>query len=297
MKVAKTKNLSSNATSMNLILLSLVTLAVSCRNYKGSNVILTPKPAEKEYAGEKEEGTDDLAEADGSVATGQLELEVPTESSDLSTFSLPVRSNPNVTFYAWKLSSDDSCDRTRDGYKIEGIKNPLPIDLGSLQKADLTLCVIAFDGKTKKWQSTKTPDVFSWKKVPFTRKMTAYYTFTTCDTDGSQLHSVTKISIDGSSGRSDWTVDPAFWGCADNYDPFGGTDIITVKTSTPTEMSGFYSDEGSQFGGWFKFIWLDKERTRFKGTFGIGDIGENPTGEWTTELPQRSQVPKSSKPY
>ncbi len=262
--------------NFNIVLLVTI-IGLACSPAK-TTVKVEPKADNKsEYASENVVAAPlpPTAASTSAALVPKLEVDSIPVKSDLTTLTLNVKSAPHVTHYSWKLATDGTCDKA-DGYLVQAIKVPLNVSLIGLPDGKVTLCMLGFDSISKLWQAAPTATIFSWDKIPFTRTLVGNYEEDP-DICEFSIYSKTVIEINGDKGTSKWEYDPSLFGCLGSKN--SGVDELVIKKNDAKELVGYIVDTNI----WFKFKWLDKDRTLFSGTRGDGaDVDVAVIGTWST---------------
>lgn len=203
-------------------------------------------------------------------------VDPPSGKSDIYSYNLSVESDAAVSHYAHKIDSPENC-ALGNNYKVETAETPLAIEVGDKPDGPLAICLLAYHFPTKQWMAPSEAQVFTWEKIPFIRAISA--TFDEFDPFCEQsINVTTEIQINGKGGTYFWTRDPGSQGCDDIVTR--GKDVITIETNNEKELKGFWAS--GQVSGWFHFLWSDKGRTQFTGTYGFGEPGLFAEGSWNS---------------
>jgi hypothetical protein len=201
----------------------------------------------------------------------------PSGSSDRYNYTLPVKADPSISHYAYKIDSTQTCDKT-GGYTVGEAKNPIVLSLDKMPMGPLYLCVIAFHFPTRQWQDMTKALSYNWEKTVFKRTLDSYYEYVEQGCKGNVRVSA-KITIEGDGGNYVWQRLAAGPGCPG--DPSPTTDLVSMVKVSETTMEGAWH-EGATVAGWFKFTWTNPERTAFKGAWGYGAPGVKTEGVWNS---------------
>lgn len=202
---------------------------------------------------------------------------VPTGATDRYNYSFPVKADPSISHYAYKLDSSATCDKT-GGYTVGEVKKPIVISLEKMPMGPQYLCVIAFHFPTRQWQDLTKALSYNFEKIVFKRTIDSYYEFVD---NGCQSNARVnaKLQIEGEGGMYSW-VRVTVPGCR-STDNNNYIDLMSMIKTNETTMEGAWH-EGSVVAGWFKFTWTNPERTAFKGMWGYGAPGVKAEGVWNS---------------
>ncbi|WP_141733722.1 hypothetical protein [Oligoflexus tunisiensis] len=202
---------------------------------------------------------------------------VPSGGTDRYNYSLPVKADPSISHYAYKLETQSNCDKT-GGYTVSEAKNPIVLSLDKMPLGPQVLCVIAFHFPTRQWQDLNKALSYNFEKIVFKRTIDSYYEFIEpgC-TANARVNA--QLTIEGDKATYAWTR-VSVPGCP-SPDNTTYMDVMSMISQTETTMEGAWH-EGATVAGWFKFTWTNPERTTFKGTWGYGAPGAKPEGAWNS---------------
>jgi hypothetical protein len=202
---------------------------------------------------------------------------VPTGATDRTSYSLPVKADPSISHYAYKLENEPNCDKT-GGYTVAEAKNPIVLNLDAMPMGPQHLCVIAFHFPTRQWQDLSKALAYNFEKIAFKRTIASYFEFVEVGcTANARINA--QLTIEGESATYAWNR-VSVPGCPSN-DNTNYMDLMSMIKTTDTTMEGAWH-EGNVVAGWFKFTWTNPERTTFKGTWGYGAPGVKPEGVWNS---------------
>lgn len=205
--------------------------------------------------------------------------DVPSGTSDIYAFTANFEADAAISHYAYKFDSPENCGKA-NSYKVETAKTPLAVNVEALADGKVAICLLAYYFPKKQWMAPADALVYSWDKIQFKRKISAAYEEYDAFCDQIIL-TQTEIEFTGNVGIYTWVRDAEAQGCDEATER--GKDVINIQSNDDKEIKGFWAFGGGDVSGWFHFVWSDAARTTFTGTYGYGEPGLNPEGNWNSK--------------
>lgn len=203
----------------------------------------------------------------------------PDKKYELNVLPLEIEADTTITNFAYKLATVDSCADAAD-YRTQKMRQDVSLDLTEVPQGPVYLCLLAFYGPTKRWESPVNARVYSWQKVPL--KRTFLTTMQVMDNDNCSRPTMVRlnatVSIEGKYGISTWRRE-SHPDCREQTQ--ATVDGLFGIKANPTEITGYFQRSG-QLSGWFRWTFADATASKFTGNWGLGELDSSTQGTWST---------------